>query len=78
VWNHNQSPSQDQSGSIVSIVGEMVTRVSFTSRGSVRREWQSSGLTRTGTTLLMVYLSLVCHCLGKRPLCVWFRLGEME
>jgi hypothetical protein len=33
-------------GFIVTIVGEMVTRVSFSSRGSVRREWQRSGLTR--------------------------------
>jgi hypothetical protein len=31
----------------VTIGGEMVTRVSFASRGSVRREWRRSGLTRT-------------------------------
>jgi hypothetical protein len=35
----------------------MVTRASFSSRESVRREWQRSGLTRIGTTLPMVYLS---------------------
>jgi hypothetical protein len=48
----------------VIIVGEMVTRVSFASRGSMRREWRRSGLTRTSTTLPMVYLSLVCRCPG--------------
>jgi hypothetical protein len=53
---------------IVTIVGEMVTRVSFASRGSVWREWQRSGLIRTSTTLQMVYLSLVCCCLGPRRL----------
>jgi hypothetical protein len=45
---------------------EMVTRVSFASRGSVRREWQRSGLTRTSITLPMVYLILVCKCPGPR------------
>jgi hypothetical protein len=34
----------------------------FASRGSVRKGWQRSGRTRIGTTLPMVYLSLVCHC----------------
>jgi hypothetical protein len=34
---------------IVTIVGEMVTRVSFASRRSVRIEWQRSGLIRTST-----------------------------
>jgi hypothetical protein len=53
---------------IVNIVGEMVTRVSFASRGSVRREWRRSGLTRIGTTLPMVYVSFVCHCRGARRL----------
>jgi hypothetical protein len=53
---------------IVTIVGDMVTRASFALRGSVRREWQRSGLTRIGTTLSMVYLSLVCHCPGARRL----------
>jgi hypothetical protein len=43
----------------------MVTRVSFASRRSVKREWQSSGLTRTSTTLSMVYLSLMCSCPGQ-------------
>jgi hypothetical protein len=37
----------------------MVTRVSFASRRSVRREWRRSGLTRTSITLPMVYLSHV-------------------
>jgi hypothetical protein len=53
---------------IVTIVGEMVTRVSIASRGSVRREWQRSGLTRICTTLPMLYLSLVCHYPGVRRL----------
>jgi hypothetical protein len=44
------------------IVGEMVTRVSFASRESVRREWRRSRITRTSTTLPMVYLSLMCKC----------------
>jgi hypothetical protein len=34
----------------VAIVGEMATRMSFASRGSERREWRRSGLTRTSTT----------------------------
>jgi hypothetical protein len=51
---------------IVTIVGEMVPRVSFASRRSERREWQRSGLIRTSTTLPMVYLSLVCRCPGPR------------
>jgi hypothetical protein len=53
-------------GSIVAIVGEMAIRMSFASRGSERREWRSSGLTRTSTILRMVYLSLVCRCPGPR------------
>jgi hypothetical protein len=40
----------------------------FSSRGSVRRGWQRSGRTRISTTLPMVYLSLVCHCLGVKLL----------
>jgi hypothetical protein len=51
---------------IVAIVGERATRMSFASRGSERKEWQRSGLTRTSTSLPMVYLSLVCRCLGPR------------
>jgi hypothetical protein len=51
---------------IVAIVGEMATKMSFASRGSERREWRRSGLTRTSTTLLMVYLILVCRCPGPR------------
>jgi hypothetical protein len=56
------SLSPVQSVSIVSFVERMVTRERFASRGSVRKEWQRSGLTRTSTTLPMVYLSLVCSC----------------
>jgi hypothetical protein len=36
----------------------------FASRGSERREWRSSGLTRTSVTPPVVYLSLVCRCPG--------------
>jgi hypothetical protein len=53
---------------IVTLMGEMITRVSFSSRGSMRREWQRSGLTRTSTTFPMVSLSLECRCLGPRQL----------
>jgi hypothetical protein len=73
----NPSLSLNQSASIVSIVGGMVIRMSFASRGSDKREWLRSGLTRTGTTHLMVYLSLVCQYPGQRPLCAWFWLGEI-
>jgi hypothetical protein len=45
-------------------------------REGERREWLRSGQTRTGTSLLMVCLSLVCHYLRERFLCVRFRLGE--
>jgi hypothetical protein len=62
----NLSLNQSLCGFIVTIVGEMVTRVSFASRGSVRREWRRSGPTRIGTTLPRMYLSLVCHCPGAR------------
>jgi hypothetical protein len=60
------SLSLDQSISIVSFVERMVTRERFASRGSVRREWRRSALTRTSTTLPKVYLSLVCNCPGPR------------
>jgi hypothetical protein len=43
-----------------------------------RREWRRSGLTRTSTTLPMVYLSLVCRCPGLRRVRGQFRLGESE
>jgi hypothetical protein len=66
VSSPNPSLNLSSSGFIVTIVGEMVTRVSFASRGSMRREWRRSGLTRTSTTLPMVYLSLVCRCPGPR------------
>jgi hypothetical protein len=74
----NPNPSQNLSSYsfIVTIVGEMVTRVSFASRESVMREWLRSGLTRTGTTLLMVYLSLVCHYSVVRRWREVFRHGE--
>jgi hypothetical protein len=58
--------SLDQFGSIVTFVERMVTRESFASRGSERRELRRSGLTRTSTTLPMVYLSLMCSCPGPR------------
>jgi hypothetical protein len=72
------SLSPDQSVSIMSFVERMVTRESFAIREGERREWLRSGQTRTGTTLLMVCLSLVCHCLRERVLCVRFRLGEKK
>jgi hypothetical protein len=50
----------------VAILGEMAIRMSFASRGSERREWRRIGLTRTSTTLPMVYLSLVCRCPGAK------------
>jgi hypothetical protein len=62
------SLSPDQSVSIVSFVGRMVTRESFAIREGERREWLRSGQTRTGTTLLMVCLSLVCLCPRERVL----------
>jgi hypothetical protein len=65
-------PKPDQSVSIVSFVERMVTRKSFAMREGERREWLRSGPTRTGTTLLMVYLSLVCLYPRERVLCVPF------
>jgi hypothetical protein len=70
------SLSPNQSVSIVSFVERMVTRESFATREGERQEWLRSGQTRTGTILLMVCLSLVCHCPRERVLCVRFRLGE--
>jgi nucleoid DNA-binding protein len=72
------SLSQDQTVSIVSFVERMVTSESFAIRERERREWLRSGRTRTGTTLLMVRLSLVCHCLRERDLCVRIRHGDMR
>jgi hypothetical protein len=60
------SLSPDQSVSIVSFVERMVTRKSFAIREGERREWIRSGQTRTGITLIMMCLSLVCSCLGPR------------
>jgi hypothetical protein len=54
----------------------MVIRESFAIREGGRREWLRSGQTRIRTTLLMVCLSLVCHYLRERVLCVRFRLGQ--
>jgi hypothetical protein len=54
----NPSLNQNPSGSIMSIVVEMVTRMSFASTGSMRKGWLRNGLIRTGTTSQMVYLSL--------------------
>jgi hypothetical protein len=70
------SLSPNQSISIVSFVERMVTREIFSTREGERREWLRSGQTRTGTSLLMVCLSLVCHRPSERVLCVRFRLGE--
>jgi hypothetical protein len=76
VSNPNPSLNLSLCSFILTIVGEMVTRVSFASRRGVRREWQRSGQTRTGTNHLMVCLSLVCHYLGVRLRFAQFRLGE--
>jgi hypothetical protein len=70
------SLSPDQSVSIVSFVERMVTRESFFVREGERREWLKNGRTRTGTTLVMVCLSLVCHFPRERVLCIRFWLGE--
>jgi hypothetical protein len=56
----------------------MVIRMSFASRESERREWRKSGLTRTSTTFLVVYLSFVCRCPELRQVWEQFRLGESE
>jgi hypothetical protein len=66
VSSPNPSLTLNLCGSIVAIVGKRVTRMSFASRGSVRKGWQRSGRTRIGTTLSMAYLSLVCHCPGVK------------
>jgi hypothetical protein len=58
----------NQSVSIVCFVERMVRRESFATREGERREWLRSGQTRTGTTLLMVCLSLVCHCPREKVL----------
>jgi hypothetical protein len=52
VSSPNPSLNLNSCDFIVTIVGEMVTRVSFASRGSVRRSCVRSGLTRTSTTPL--------------------------
>jgi hypothetical protein len=78
VKSHTPSLSQDQFVSIVSFVERMVTRESFVIRERERQEWLRSGLTRTGTTLHMGCLSLVCHYLRERALCVRFRHGAMR
>jgi hypothetical protein len=69
--------SQDQSVSIVSFVERMVTRESFAIRERERQEWLRSGQIRTGSTLLMVCLNLVCPCSRKRVLCIRFQHGEI-
>jgi hypothetical protein len=53
-----QNQSQNQNPSIVSIVGGMGTLLSFALGGSVRRGCLGSWVTRIGTTLLVVCLSL--------------------
>jgi hypothetical protein len=72
------SLSPDQSVSIVSFVERMVTRKSFATREGERLEWLRSGQTRTGTTFLMVCLSLVCLCPRERVLCIRFQHGEIR
>jgi hypothetical protein len=61
----------------VSIVERMVTRESFATREGERREWLRSRKTRMGTSLLMVCLSLVCHYLREKVLCIRFQHGEI-
>jgi hypothetical protein len=81
VRNHVKSltPSlrPDQSISIVSFVERMVTRESFAIREGKRREWLRSGQTRTGTTLLMVCLSLVCLYPRERVSGIRFQHGKI-
>jgi hypothetical protein len=72
--NRNQHPKQNQSASIVSIVGGMVIRESFASGGEGRRGLLGRWQTRTGTALLVVCLSLML-CLGVRVLCMRSHLG---
>jgi hypothetical protein len=74
--NHNQHPKQNQSASIVSIVGGMVIRESFALGGEGRRGLLGRWQTRKGTALLVVCLSLVL-CLGVRVLCIRSHLGEI-
>jgi hypothetical protein len=71
------SLSPDQSISIVSFVERMVRRKSFVIREGERRGWLRSGQTRTGTTLLMVCLSLVCLCPRERVLCIRLQHGKI-
>jgi hypothetical protein len=71
------SLSPDQSISIVSFVERMITRESFAITEGERREWLRSGQTRTGTTLLMVCLSLVCPYPREKVLGILFQHGEI-
>jgi hypothetical protein len=68
-----QNQSQNRNPSIVSIVGGMGTLLSFASGGSVRRDWLESWPTKTGTTLLVLCLSLG-WCREARVWCVPFTL----
>jgi hypothetical protein len=77
VKNLTPSLSRDQSVPVVSIVERMVTRESFDTRKGEKREWLRSVQTRTGTILLMVCLSLVCHYLTEKVLCIRFQYGEI-
>jgi hypothetical protein len=75
VKNLTPSLSRGQSVSVVSIMERMVTIESFDTREGEKREWLRSVQTRTGTTLLMVCLSLVCHYLREKVLCIRFQYG---
>jgi hypothetical protein len=75
--NHNQHPKQNQSASIVSIVGGMVIRESFALGGEGKRGLLGRWQTRTRTALLVVRLSLVL-CLGVRVLCIRSHLGGIR
>jgi hypothetical protein len=75
--NHNQHPKKNQPASIVSIVGGIVIRESFSLGGEGRRGLLGRWQTRIGTTLLVVCLSLVL-CLRVRVLCIRSHLGVIK
>jgi hypothetical protein len=72
---------QNQCVSIVRFVGRMVIRKSFAIRGRERQECLRSGRTRIGNTLLTVCLSLACHYLWEKVLCIQFQhvdIGQLQ